>query len=152
VPVVHGCTADRSPDPDSGGPQRPADPRRALGRRGEQLAAAHMERLGFAPLARNVRTPRGEIDLIVFDGETIVFVEVKTRRVSSRGTGVAGSVHPLDGLRPRQQARLRRLALAWLSEDCPSRPRARTLRFDAVGVLIDERDRLLDLEHLEAAW
>jgi putative endonuclease len=152
VPFVHGCTADRSPGSHPRGPKRPADPRHALGRRGEDLAAAHLARLGFATLDRNVRTPRGEIDLIVFDGETIVFVEVKTRRVSSRCTSAVGSVHPLEGLRPRQQSRLRRLALAWLSEDRASRPRARALRFDAVGVLIDERDRLLGLEHLEAAW
>jgi putative endonuclease len=52
------------------------DPRRTLGAAGERLALAHMERLGFALVARNHRTRWGEIDLIVFDGRTLVFVEV----------------------------------------------------------------------------
>ena len=58
-------------DPGAGAP--PKDPRHALGRLGEQLAAAHLERLGFAILARNARTRYGEIDLIAFDGHTLVF-------------------------------------------------------------------------------
>ena len=62
------------------------DPRRALGRLGERLAAAHLQRLGFAILARNVRTRHGEIDLIAFDGEALVFVEVKTRRSAGAGS------------------------------------------------------------------
>ncbi len=56
-----------------------------LGRLGEELAAAHLRRLGFATLARNVRTRHGEIDLIVFDGRTLAFVEVKTRLARSVG-------------------------------------------------------------------
>jgi putative endonuclease len=152
VPVVHGCAADQSPVSDFSRRDARPDPRRALGRRGEDLAAEHLARLGFAALARNVRTRHGEIDLIVLDGETIVFVEVKTRRVSARSAGGENSVEPLEALRPRQRARLRRLALAWLSDADTSRPRARTLRFDAVGVLLDDRGRLLRLEHLEAAW
>ena len=62
----------------------PANARRLqLGRRGEQLAALHLERLGFEILARNERTRHGEIDLIACDGETIVFAEVKTRLARS---------------------------------------------------------------------
>ena len=52
------------------------DPRRTLGETGERLALAHLGRLGFALVARNHRTRFGEIDLIVFDGRTLVFVEV----------------------------------------------------------------------------
>jgi putative endonuclease len=129
-----------------------ADRRRALGRLGEQMAAAHLIRLGFSVLARNARTRHGEIDLIVFDGHTIVFAEVKTRRGSARRPHVPPDQEPLAWLRPRQRARLRRLAVAWLSEDTPNRPTARAIRFDAVGVILDERDRLLRLDHVEAAW
>lgn len=64
-------------DPRSGNAPRPdappKDPRHALGRLGEQLAATHLERLGFAILARNARTRYGEIDVIAFDGQTLVF-------------------------------------------------------------------------------
>src|SRR4051794_41922501 len=60
-----------------------ADPRHTLGRFGEQLAAEHLERLGYRVIARNHRTRFGEIDLVVADDETIVFCEVKTRRAAS---------------------------------------------------------------------
>jgi putative endonuclease len=50
------------------------DPRRPLGRLGEQLAAAHLERLGFMIIERNARTRYGEIDLIAFNGEALVFI------------------------------------------------------------------------------
>jgi putative endonuclease len=132
--------------------QRCADPRRALGRLGEDLAAAHLTRLDFTILARNVRTRRGEIDLIAFDGHTLAVVEVKTRRGSTRPPHVRPEQEPLAWLRPRQQARLRRLALSWLSENRPGRPWASAIRFDAVGVIVDAQDRLLRLDHVEEAW
>jgi putative endonuclease len=124
---------------------------------GEELAAAHLGRLGFTVLARNVRTRHGEIDLIAFDGRTLVFAEVKTRRTGRRERQPAAHPDPLASLRPRQRVRLRRLALAWLSRDLPrtgpgSRPSAQTIRFDALGVVLDAEDRLLRLDHLEGAW
>jgi putative endonuclease len=133
------------------------DGRRRLGLLGEELAAAHLERLGFTVLARNVRTRHGEIDLIVFDGRRLVFAEVKTRRARHGGWTLQVHDDPLASLRPRQRVRLRRLALAWLSSDRPRtdsgrRPSAETIRFDAVGVVVDAQDRLLRLDHLEGAW
>jgi putative endonuclease len=141
-------TAYRDLRPQPSGP----DPRRALGRLGEDIAAAHFERLGFEVLARNVRTRHGEIDLIVFGERAIVFVEVKTRRVRASERRVRPDQEPLAYLRPRQRVRLRRLARAWLSDERHERPRARTLRFDAVGVIVDAHDRLLRLDHVEGAW
>jgi putative endonuclease len=129
---------------------RRTDPRRALGRLGEELAAAHLQRLGFSLLGRNVRTRHGEIDLIAFDGRTLAFVEVKTRRAGDRG--LRPDQEPLAWLRPRQRARLRRLAVAWLGHEKHIRPSAHTIRFDAIGVILDGRDRLLRLDHLEGAW
>ena len=123
-----------------------------LGRLGEDLAAAHFERLGFALLARNERTRHGEIDLIAFDGVTLVFVEVKTRRVGRQGGGLPAEEQPLARLRPRQRLRLRGLALAWLSDETRDRPGAHALRFDAVGVTIDTRGALVRLDHIEGAW
>ena len=55
-------------------------PRQSLGRLGEDLAAQYLAEQGFAILARNVRTPYGEIDLLAQQGDLVVFVEVKTRR------------------------------------------------------------------------
>jgi putative endonuclease len=128
------------------------DPRRALGRTGEDIAAAHLQRLGFSLLARNVRTRHGEIDLIACDGATLLFVEVKTRRAGVRGRRVQPAQEPLAWLRPRQRARLRRLAAAWLGGERRLSPRPHTIRFDAIGVILDERDALVRLDHLEGAW
>jgi putative endonuclease len=51
-----------------------------LGSRGEEMAWRYLERQGFGLLARNWRSRRGELDLVVRQGETIVFVEVRARR------------------------------------------------------------------------
>lgn len=104
--------------------------------------------MGFTIVERNVRTRHGEIDLIAHTEAALVFVEVKTRRAAAGGL----AIEPLTGLRPRQRSRLRRLAAAWLSESGRGRPSARTIRFDAIGVTLDARDRLLRLDHLEEAW
>src|SRR5438270_10600420 len=98
------------------------DLRHRLGRVGEQLAAEHMIRRGFRVLERNYRTRWGELDIIAFDGTTLAFCEVKTRRLA-RGTG-----SPFDAVRPSKQAQVRRLAARWLVERA-ERPSADVLRF-----------------------
>ena len=128
------------------------DPRRALGSRGEALAGAHLSRLGFSILARNERTRHGEIDLIAFDGRTLVFVEVKSRLADARAGLLREDQRPLAWLRPRQRARLRRLAVAWLADAGRVRPTAHTIRFDAIGVILDSKHNLVRLDHLEGAW
>jgi len=123
-----------------------------VGSLGEDLAARHLEALGFAILARNVRTRHGEIDMIAFGARTLVFVEVKTRRVSARpGRALDPGHEPLAGLSVAQRMRLRRLAAAWLGS-AEARPSASTIRFDAIGVIVDRCDRLQRLDHLEDAW
>ena len=134
------------------GTPAPRDQRRALGTLGEDLAVAHFRRLGFVMVARNTRTRHGEIDLIAFDGKTLIFVEVKSRRVDRRPGGPRPDQQPLHWLRPRQRIRLRKLATAWLTDEKHIRPTAHTIRFDAIGVMVDSRDRLLRLDHIEGAW
>ncbi len=141
--------SDRNADNE---PAKSSDPRHTLGRRGEQFAAEHLHRLGFSPLGRNERTRYGEIDLIAFNGETLVFVEVKSRRVDLRPGRPRPDQQPLHWLRPRQRIRLRKLATAWLADEKHIRPTAHTIRFDAIGVMIDSKDRLLRLDHVEGAW
>jgi putative endonuclease len=119
------------------------DLRHRLGRLGEDLAAAHLQRRGFALVARNHRTRYGELDLIGYDGRTLVFAEVKTRR--------AGSGAPWDALGDAKRRQVRQMASAWLAET-PARPYAADLRFDAIGVVIDARGRLVRLDHLEGAF
>lgn len=132
--------------------RRQVDRRRALGRLGEQLAERRLQRLGFSVLARNLRTRDGEIDLIAFDGTTLVFAEVKARRVGARQRSVRPDQDPLTALRPRQRLRLRRLAAAWLREPTSARPIADTVRFDAIGVIVDTGDRPLRIDHVAGAW
>jgi putative endonuclease len=128
------------------------DRRRTLGRLGEQAAASHLKRLGFSVLERNVRTRHGEIDLIAFDGHTLVFAEVKARLIGARQQTIRADQEPLGGLSVRQRTRLRRLATAWLGDEQRERPSARTIRFDAIGVILDTHGTLRRLDHIEAAW
>ncbi len=135
----------------SGTPAR-RDARRALGTLGEDLAVGHFRRLGFVTVARNVRTCHGEIDLIAFNDGVLVFAEVKTRRASNHRRGLCPEDQPLAWLRFSQRTRLRKLACAWLYESTSTRPKAHTIRFDAVGVTVDGNDLLLRLDHIEGAW
>jgi len=121
------------------------DPRHHLGRIGERLALEHLLRLGYALVARNHRTRYGELDLVVHDGRALVFVEVKTRRSSSAARG------PWEALHPRKQRQVRQMGRAFLTE-VTDRPRSLDIRFDAIGVVIDPRGRLVRLDHLEAAF
>jgi putative endonuclease len=122
-----------------------SDLRQHLGRLGEDLALEHLERLGYRLVARNYRTRFGELDLIVCDDTTIVFVEVKARRIDAS----AGSA--VESVPPRKQRQVRGMAAAWLVESS-DRPRAGDLRFDVVALTVDQAGRLVRLDHLEAAF
>jgi putative endonuclease len=120
------------------------DLRHRLGKHGEQLATEHLVRLGFEIVERNYRTRWGELDIVAFDGTTLAFCEVKTRRLSAGGG-------PLEGVRASQRQRVRKMAGKWLIERT-ERPRAELVRFDAIGVTIDATGKLVSIEHLEGAF
>ncbi|MBQ74440.1 MAG: YraN family protein [Gammaproteobacteria bacterium] len=65
----------------------------ARGNQAESRALAHLESNGCQFLVRNYRTKAGEIDIIVQDNQTLVFVEVRYRSDSSRGTGAETVTH-----------------------------------------------------------
>jgi putative endonuclease len=98
---------------------------RVLGISGEDAAAAWYESQGYEIVARNWRCRDGELDLIVRNGRTFVFCEVKARTTTRFGA-------PVEAITRQKQARLRRLAARWL-EDSPLR--AREIRFDVASVL-----------------
>jgi putative endonuclease len=118
----------------------PPTERQLLGSIGERLALEHYQRLGFELLERNHRTRTGELDLVVADADTLVFVEVKTGRSST--------LDPLVSLTGRKRARLRRLAAEWLAS-ASERRRCRLVRFDAIAVVLDRDGRLVALEQFE---
>src|SRR3954451_14111511 len=125
------------------------DPRRALGGRGEQLAAEHLTRAGYVILARNFRTRFGELDLVAADEHCLVFCEVKTRIAGTR-RGPAG---PLDAIGPRKRAQVRAMAREWIMHSsAQTRPRRPELLFDAIGILMSRNGSLVSLDHLENAF
>lgn len=95
--------------------------RAALGAAGEDAAVALLAAHGYRIVARNVRLPGGEIDVIARDGDVVVFVEVKARAGDSYGA----AVRAVDA---RKRATLRALAADWLQI---AAPRAKA-RFDVV--------------------
>ena len=98
-----------------------------FGGRGERAAARFLRRRGFRILLRGYRTTRGEIDLVARDGETLVFVEVKTR---SRGM-------PAEAVTPEKQRRLTLAALHFLKRHgLLDRPREVPCRFDVVAIVL----------------
>ncbi len=107
------------------------DARKTMGSRGEAETVAFLETRGYRIVDTNVRPlggmARGEIDVIAWDGEYLVFCEVKTRRVRAGSQGT-----PAEAVHFRKQAQITRLALAYLAkhdlDDVPC-------RFDVVEVV-----------------
>lgn len=97
---------------------------RALGARGEALAAAWYEANGYQIIERNWRCREGELDLVVRRARTVVFCEVKARSTDAFGL-------PAEAVDRAKRQRLRVLAARWLDE-APFR--AREIRFDVVSV------------------
>jgi putative endonuclease len=116
--------------------------RTILGRVGEAAASAWLSARGYQVLGQNVRTRFGEIDLVVREGEVMVFVEVKTRRGSGFG-------HPADAIGPRKQRRLTRLAAAYLHHH---RMDGASVRFDVVAVLVAADGQVTNIEHMPDAF
>ncbi len=110
--------------------------RQALGAAGEDLAAAWYEARGYRVLDRNWRCRQGELDLVLHQGSTIVFCEVKARSSLAFGS-------PLEAVTPVKCRRIRRLAAAWLDQADTG---AAELRFDVAAVLDGQ------IEVVEAAF
>jgi putative endonuclease len=114
------------------------------GRRGEELAARHLEARGWTILARNWRDGPRELDLVAFREGVLAFVEVKARREPAWND-------PLESLGPRKRAEVERAARAWLREEGARAARATTVRFD-VALVRFRPGRPAGVEHLPDAW
>ena len=106
------------------------DDRDALGRAGEDLAAKHLQSLGYRIIARRERVLRGDIDIVALDGRTVVFVEVRSRSDTRHG-------HPAETVGPVKQRRIAELANAYIRrhrlQDCQVRIDVVTVRFGTDG-------------------
>jgi putative endonuclease len=111
--------------------QHPKPAHLLIGERGEDHAFFHLRSLGYTIVARRWVSARvrGDLDLVAFDGDTLVIIEVKTR--------TARDLFPAESqVDPAKQRQLRRLAAAWLSQ-LPARHRARVpIRFDILSVYL----------------
>lgn len=110
----------------------------ALGRLGEEIAARYLRSRGIRVIDRNVRLQRAEIDLVALDGDTLVIIEVKTRRTLITGV-------PQAAVTGQKLRRLRKLTGLYLAEHSPPH---RDVRIDVVAVLA-HADGTLQLEHLQ---
>src|SRR5271167_679773 len=111
-----------------------------LGRRGERAAEKHLRRNGYRIVARNFRAAGAEIDLVAMDGETLVFVEVKTRRHRAAGA-------PEEAVDERKQTRMRRAAEVFARR---YRENEIEMRFDIAAV--DASGKRLEIELLRNAF
>ena len=112
-----------------------------LGRWGENVAADHLESIGYEILSRNWRTRHGEIDLVTQIEETIAFVEVKTRRGKNFGL-------PEEALTKKKADRLTRLAQEYMVQHDLDDV---DWRIDLVAVELDQEGKLLRCEHIPNA-
>ena len=98
---------------------------RESGTLSEDLACAHLRDAGLALLARNVQCRHGEIDLVMRDGDIVVFVEVRYRRGGRFGDGI-------DSVGASKRARLGKAASVYLARE--PRLAQRACRFDVIAV------------------
>jgi putative endonuclease len=108
-----------------------------LGRLGEQLAAEFLAESDLRILDRNWRCPEGEIDIVALERRVLVICEVKTRSDSRYGT-------PLEAISARKRARLRRLAVRWVTAHGAYYER---IRIDVIGILRTGPDEY-EIEHV----
>ena len=112
---------------------------RVLGDRGERAAARFLRRKGMRIWMRGYRTRTGEIDLIARDGDTLVFVEVKSRR---RGV-------PAEAVTPEKERRITLAALHFLRRHRVLEVRS---RFDIVAIVWPDERGEPEIEHIPNAF
>ena len=117
-------------------------PRKPLGRRGEDAAARFLQRLGYKVLARGSRMRCGEIDLVMLDRPTIVFVEVKTRTSEEAGL-------PSEAVDQRKQRKLTRAAVTFLKRH---RLLEHPARFDVVAITWPDDGGRPVIQHIKDAF
>ena len=108
------------------------NPIQQLGKQGQDLAEKYLKTKGLKTLERNFRSRYGEIDLIMKDKNTLVFVEVKSRR--SKGFG-----EPLESVTSQKQEKISFIALHYLQL---KKALQKPARFDVIGIQMTEKPKI----------
>lgn len=112
----------------------------AIGKRGEGIAENFLRQKGFKILETHFTTRWGEIDIIAQDDDTLVFIEVKTRKGIKYG-------YPEEAVTSFKLKALKRAAQFYYQTH-PELPES--LRIDVVAIILDEKDRPIDIRHYQA--
>ncbi len=105
--------------------------RKSLGEQGEDLAAKALKRAGYRILERNLHLGRYEIDILAQEGDTVAFVEVKTRRAD-------GEFQPEDNVTYKKRLHISRAARIYISRQNDD---SVYYRFDIVSVLAPDKGK-----------
>jgi putative endonuclease len=117
-------------------------PKETIGRQAEEAVARHLWWRGYQIVERNYRTRHGEIDLIVRKGDTLAFVEVRSRAETSL-------VAPKDTVTPAKERRIDAAASAFMKA---KRLAGLSVRYDIAEVFTDDRGRPARIDILENAF
>jgi len=107
---------------------------RAIGRDGEEIAAEYLRNNGYRIVEKNYKNRFGEIDVIAKDGNTVVFIEVKTRNTPSYGT-------PSSAVDSKKQQRIGKVAVTYLTKKGLTQ---HPIRFDVVSICDGEIEVIRD--------
>jgi len=109
----------------------------SLGKHGEELASEFLKNAGLSIIVRNYRNKTGEIDIIARDQETLVFVEVKTRKSLTYG-------QPYEAVSRKKQKQICRLALYYMTRN---KLHDQAVRFDVISIVMTSNENP-KIEHL----
>lgn len=116
---------------------------RAYGTLGEEAAVAYLDKYGYKIITRNFRVGRmGEIDIIGKDGDTLCFIEVKTRSNYSYGS-------PAQAVSSHKQATITRIAQIYMQDN---RYYDEPVRFDIVELMMDRAGNIKDITLIQNAF
>jgi putative endonuclease len=124
---------------------------RAVGTLGEEAAVAFLERRGLRLVDTNVQFGpksglKGELDIIAWDGDTLAFIEVKTRH------GRPGRVAPSENITPAKRRQLAQLAHTYAARHGLLDEDDLSLRFDVMSVFLGDDSAVLAVHHTKGAF
>ncbi|MBA4395947.1 MAG: YraN family protein [Syntrophus sp. (in: bacteria)] len=105
------------------------------GKRGEDLAVAYLRKAGYQIVAQNYRCLYGEVDVIALDGDTIVFIEVKSRKSETFG-------QPQEAVGREKRKKLSRISLHYIQQ---KRLESCNARFDVIVVRMSPDGNQIEL-------